>query len=436
VSDVKRLPEAESREGLVETQYVESSAGPRYSDQPILPPDRSAGQILPPSGRPPTGGNGFGQTLQRSAEEARDNASSGDILPPTSEIRPPQSPPRYFQPNDNARAPSNDQSDISRLFGPAPSAGQNNVQAVDERSILTKNRSDSPATGGQQILPPPRTANNSADNWKANETSDLGSRYGRLDEPITPDTSRALPRTQDSGATTASTPGVFNAPWPPLDRFTDSPLAREWDTRSTDSERSSSQPVTSSHPAAWPSADADSSRSAFDVADRSAATGTRTSGNSLSFPASGADRMASPLAEASSPGEASSPAVPEIRSEMLNHPANDELVDASGAPVRPMQASFPVTSGQPTTTTPQLTVIAQPPVTATDGNSANTKMFPLLLAWVLLSGSGAGNLYLFWSYLDIRHKYRGLVRTAGRKLGRRAREAREEDEYDDEEDED
>ena len=52
-----------------------------------------------------------------------------------------------------------------------------------------------------------------------------------------------------------------------------------------------------------------------------------------------------------------------------------------------------------------------------------------MLAWVLLSGSGAGNLYLFWSYLDIRNKYRGLIRTAGRKLGRRTDE-----DYDDYED--
>jgi hypothetical protein len=53
------------------------------------------------------------------------------------------------------------------------------------------------------------------------------------------------------------------------------------------------------------------------------------------------------------------------------------------------------------------------------------------LAWVLLSGSGAGNLYLFWSYLDIRNKYQGLIRTAGRRLGRRdAEEEYEDEDYD------
>ncbi|MCG8448723.1 MAG: hypothetical protein MI725_03960 [Pirellulales bacterium] len=36
-------------------------------------------------------------------------------------------------------------------------------------------------------------------------------------------------------------------------------------------------------------------------------------------------------------------------------------------------------------------------------------LFPLILSWVLLSGSGAGNLYLFWSYLDVRSKYRDMI---------------------------
>jgi hypothetical protein len=38
----------------------------------------------------------------------------------------------------------------------------------------------------------------------------------------------------------------------------------------------------------------------------------------------------------------------------------------------------------------------------------------VLAAWVLLSGSVAGNLYLFWSYLDVRQKYRALVRKTAR----------------------
>jgi len=40
------------------------------------------------------------------------------------------------------------------------------------------------------------------------------------------------------------------------------------------------------------------------------------------------------------------------------------------------------------------------------------------LSWVLLSGSGAGNLYLFWSFWDVRNKYRGLVHNARNGGGR------------------
>jgi hypothetical protein len=42
----------------------------------------------------------------------------------------------------------------------------------------------------------------------------------------------------------------------------------------------------------------------------------------------------------------------------------------------------------------------------------------VLAAWVLLTGSVAGNLYLFWSYLDVRQKYRLMVRKSARAVGR------------------
>jgi hypothetical protein len=43
----------------------------------------------------------------------------------------------------------------------------------------------------------------------------------------------------------------------------------------------------------------------------------------------------------------------------------------------------------------------------------------VIMAWVLLSGSAAGNIYLFWSYLDVRTKYRSLVRKTARAVGSR-----------------
>jgi hypothetical protein len=43
----------------------------------------------------------------------------------------------------------------------------------------------------------------------------------------------------------------------------------------------------------------------------------------------------------------------------------------------------------------------------------------VVLAWVLLFASVAGNMYLFWSYLDVRTKYRALVRKTARAVGSR-----------------
>ena len=127
-----------------------------------------------------------------------------------------------------------------------------------------------------------------------------------------------------------------------------------------------------------------------------------------------------------------SPPPPEIRREMLDGPANAELRTANGGLVSPTPASFPQSTAQPTAPLPpQSTVISQPQTAGPTGGSPSGSVFPLLLAWVLLSGSGAGNLYLFWSYLDIRNKYRGLIRTAGRHLGRRdAEEEYEDEDYD------
>ena len=58
---------------------------------------------------------------------------------------------------------------------------------------------------------------------------------------------------------------------------------------------------------------------------------------------------------------------------------------------------------------------AQPPVVAANNGQAvadnGPGIFSLLLAWVLLMGSVAGNFYLFWSYLDIRSKYQAMIRS-------------------------
>lgn len=58
------------------------------------------------------------------------------------------------------------------------------------------------------------------------------------------------------------------------------------------------------------------------------------------------------------------------------------------------------------------------PPTAATPSDARSKA-AVILAWVLLFASFAGNMYLFWSYLDVRTKYRALVRKTARAVGSR-----------------
>lgn len=131
---------------------------------------------------------------------------------------------------------------------------------------------------------------------------------------------------------------------------------------------------------------------------------------------------------------------PTIDKRMLNQPANRQL---EGVASNQQPAAFP--AGPPlagasqvvTGTAPGSTVTgaagqgwdmanrnpAMPQMTPTGGVAPATANGPhamtVLAAWVLLSGSAAGNLYLFWSYLDVRTKYRALVRKTARAVGSR-----------------
>ena len=128
---------------------------------------------------------------------------------------------------------------------------------------------------------------------------------------------------------------------------------------------------------------------------------------------------------------------PEINHGMLQRPAGV-----------PLEAD--AMAGRPGANPGDRLVLPQPPVMAPAAGSASQAMYPptmlpspgaapvapgvlpaasspdrpsnlfaVLLAWVLLCGSAAGNLYLFWSYLDVRTKYRALVRDSSRAIARR-----------------
>ena len=437
VTQLKPWPEGQSQEGVVETQFVvpadAANNAPRYESQPILPADSPSRQILPPKSRPQSDTASFGQALQRSAEQARNASTQGQILPPTNEIRPSQSGQRYAEPIRPANQRDSietSQADIRQLFGPASGGNrQGNLQPVDERSIVTGNRYNPPPSdsgqitpGPQPILPPTSSAGaihppaNSVDIRGTNEASTGGLRYRQHDEPHTAVNSSNQNQLPRNRTPITSTSGVFNAPWPAPERFVDAPLAQSWKNQRGTDDRLASRPDDRSTSPEWPKTDA--KVDSFDIANPTNQRDTQNSGSSLTFSRqSDSQRPKSP------------PPTPEIRREMLSQPADAELRTASGDPVSPTPASFPQTTAQTTAAPPQSTVISQPQTTTATSGSPGAAVFPLVLAWVLLSGSGAGNLYLFWSYLDIRNKYRGLIRTAGRKLGRRTDE-----EYDDDDD--
>ena len=88
---------------------------------------------------------------------------------------------------------------------------------------------------------------------------------------------------------------------------------------------------------------------------------------------------------------------------------------------RPNSATTPAVNGQQPTTPPQTNLANAADASNGAGVTAGGKDNAVitLVAWVLLFGSAFGNLYLFWSYLDVRQKYRSLVRKTARAVGSR-----------------
>ena len=95
-------------------------------------------------------------------------------------------------------------------------------------------------------------------------------------------------------------------------------------------------------------------------------------------------------------------------------------VGGAGNPGGSMLGSQSWTAGQSgaSTTTASATT---PGATTTTGGAQpdGRQQAAVILAWVLLFASVAGNMYLFWSYLDVRTKYRALVRKTARAVGSR-----------------
>ncbi len=428
VTNFKPWPGQESPSGIVETQYtvqpVGQGTGSRYGNQPILPADRATQPILPPGKQP--------------GQQSRTQTTPGAILPRNQPISPPANGrDRFVEPIQNSTQTFGNQlrssgqavrADAEQLFGdssdsilPKTSERANDRNRPNERSILTNEapirpsaRGGAPITPGTGAILPPRS-NSRATNSNLRESrssNTIEPRYPRSDLPITTSEVGNWNQAKNASTTTTNRSGEFNAPWPPLERFSDSPLAQEWDTQNK-------QPSTNNSAPDWASRSQD--REPVGVASRPTGPAFTERESSPS------ERTSSTQADRYSDGSDSNPnwpqsslATPEIRREMLAQPATADLQTAGGNPVP-----------QNNSTVIQSPTMANPPVAP--ANSTGGMVFPLILAWVLLSGSGAGNLYLLWSYMDVRNKYRGIIRSVGRKAIRRyGEDSRYDDsEYDD-----
>jgi hypothetical protein len=131
------------------------------------------------------------------------------------------------------------------------------------------------------------------------------------------------------------------------------------------------------------------------------------------------------VGQPASTGTADAPAV---RSGMFDLPANRALegVDSPIPAAAPTgaESAFPVANQAASPASEgwdikSQTPASQPPVQSPAAPSDARHRAAVILAWVLLSGSTAGNIYLFWSYLDVRTKYRALVRKTARAVGGR-----------------
>jgi hypothetical protein len=117
-----------------------------------------------------------------------------------------------------------------------------------------------------------------------------------------------------------------------------------------------------------------------------------------------------------------------VGARMLNQPA-DRPLDGVASPQTTATAPvaspaninrFPANPAAASQATHPATAAAAPSLpTNAAAPAPRDNTVAVLAAWVLLSGSVAGNMYLFWSYLDVRQKYRALVRKTARAVGSR-----------------
>lgn len=428
VTQLKPWPKQTSDEGLVETQFtvppVEPSGSERYgntaaTNNAILPPSDHGATTTQPLGNPQ--GNPFGRALQQGAQEARNLAAEGkqQILPPTgNQLFGESSVGSQGVQNaiDNAadRLQRGFERGVERVADrtdqqfrqAADNAGRGAQNAADrfgragssERSILKNGSSQSSAT----ILPPGGQTNSDPNTTKSRQNDQPILPFNQQQpspQPISPPANFA--ESSPVGTNPASQPP---APWKPVPSGHDG-----FGLANRSSENDAPRYPTNNQPEFKP---------------------TTVGTNGPGFSAIGSQQPSQPAADYR---RSNPPATPEIRRDMIGNPDGNDLRTVSSSPGSQAQTAagqlpdsqdpnaqtrdFGWNKNNSNTANPN---IANPNIAnneETDPKNSNT-VFPLLLSWVLLSGSGVGNVYLFWSYLDVRHKYQDMVHDSPRRRDR------------------
>lgn len=397
-----------SLEGVVQTQFTTSNNGAvRQYNNPS-----SGTPVIPASDYVSDAQNAFARSLRDGSQAVRNAVSetAQDILPPD--------PGRGMTGameqagrelgNNLRNASETVREDIRQLFG-AESTGNNNSEIL-------------PPEGNQ----PQRFANQTPRQIMPADSASPNNR--RLDQPINSNQpgdwqSRGMgdsAQSRNDGRTGVDTSSSqvanSNAPLSPAPTFSDTSILPRSGTAPNSTSGNRYEDYSPPHGAPALA----NRRDSEPTSDQAASSG-------LSFPpfeSPARDQSVTPTPQPQS-------SVGEIRRDMLDRPATADIQGANGLPIG--QQPINQATASPTATdfnwnsqsqqaqtrqVPSQQLATQQPVTT---QTASPPVFPLLLSWVLLSGSGAGNLYLFWSYVDVRNKYQDLVGDAPRRISRRRR---------------
>ncbi|MGI9427918.1 MAG: hypothetical protein ACR2NM_04630, partial [Bythopirellula sp.] len=415
----KPWPTKQSGAGLVETQFtvppVQSSGADRYAAQ-----QASNDQILPP-GANGAAQNPFGRALQQGAEQARQlaNDTKNQILPPANEIF-----------GKGAAAGQGVQNALNNTTNQLRQGLQRNVEQVADRTgQRLRNAVDNVGQGaqdaidkfGRKLTSEPRNNErsilNNGQNQNNNNTilppggqtnGQLGAAKRRIDQPIQsrqpqgqlPQAPPANFAASTPGASNpTSQPGVFNAPWPPVGG--NPPPANTANNSPPPSHYGNQNSQPSSTNAPWPGNS--TGRDNLDLAnrpgqqappkqssDRYANLNMASNGTEgPKFPGTGNQPNAQPPGNTRWPQQ--QPA-PEIRRDMLKQPQSNSHMQTVGN-INNQGYQHQTAARPPLDTKPGDLGWNQNNVNTAPENSdsnGNTTLFPLLLSWVLLSGSCAG----------------------------------------------